>query len=277
MQISIVIPSFNQGVYIGETIKSILDQKEKDVEIIIVDNKSTDKTKEILEKYKNQIKIISEKDRGQTDAINKGMEMAKGDILAYLNSDDYYEPGSLKTVREFFRDNTEAKIIYGQGKLVDEKGRMIRMYKTEHPTLDSLFRECVISQPTVFMRREVFEKIGEFDTNLNYAMDYDYWIRVGKKYRFHYIDRILASTRIHPKSKTAQSEKVFEGILKVLKKNYGKVSDEAVFNYAFVKERSSVRRIKAAFETYRHYKQLPRKKGFIFFGRLMKSLLLKKG
>lgn len=277
MQISIVIPSFNQGVYIGETIKSILDQKEKDVEIIVVDNKSTDKTKEILEEFKNQIKIISERDRGQTDAINKGMRIAKGDVLAYLNSDDYYETGALKSVKKFFNKDRDAKIIYGQGRLVDEKGRMIRMYKTEHPTLDSLFRECVISQPTVFMRREVFEKIGEVDTNLNYAMDYDYWIRVSKKYRFHYIDQILASTRIHTKSKTAQSEKVFEEILKVLKKNYGRVSDEAVFNYAFVKERSSVRRIKAAFETYRHYKQLPRKKGFIFFGRLIKSLLLKKG
>lgn len=276
MLLSIIIPSFNQAQFIEETLKSVLNQNYKNKEIIVVDNLSTDDTPKILKKYQEKIKVIREEDNGQSEAINKGFRMSRGDILAYLNSDDLYEKETLRIVADFFKENKKAKIVYGVGKFIDEKGKFLGYYNTREPTLENLFKECVVSQPTVFMRKEVYQDIGPFDENLHFAMDYDYWIRVAKKYQFYFINKPLASTRLHQKSKTAQSENVFEEILKVIKKNYGRLSDEAIFNYAYVKEKDYLRRILQAIKLYFKYNQLPTLKGLKYFGILFKSFLFKK-
>jgi glycosyltransferase involved in cell wall biosynthesis len=275
MNISVIIPSYNQGKFIETAIKSILGQKYDQTEIIVVDNESTDETRELLKKYSSKIKAIIEKDKGQTNAINKGFKLAKGDILAYLNADDVYEPIAFRYVVNFFKKNPQAKIVYGKGKFIDEKGKFLGYYKTNTPSLENLFKECVISQPTVFMRREVYDNVGLFDEGLNYTMDYDYWIRVAKKYEFYFIDEVLASTRLHNNTKTATAqEKIFFEILTVLKKNYGKVSDEAVFNYAYVKGKNNFEKIKEALKIYFKYRQFPTKTGLKHFGILLKKLIL---
>lgn len=280
MQFSIITPSLNQSQFIEETLKSVASQTYKNYEHIIIDGGSTDNTIKILKKYKkiypDKITWISEKDKGQTEAINKGFKMAKGEILAYLNSDDIYAKDTLKIVADFFKKNPQAKIFYGKGGFIDENGNFLGYYKTQSPTLENLFKECVISQPSVFMKRELYEEIGSFDESLNYAMDYDYWIRIAKKYQFYFIDKVLSYTRLHKNTKTNQSEKVFKEILKVLKKNYGKVSDEAVFNYAYVKSKNNFGKIKEALKIYFKYQQFPRIVGLRHFGILVKGLFSSK-
>jgi len=273
---SIITPSLNQSQFLKQTIKSIQNQTYKNFEHIVVDGGSTDGTVEILKKYRGKIKWISEKDKGQTDAINKGLRMAKGDILAYLNSDDLYEKDTLETVANFFFNNKKAMIVYSKAKFIDEKGKFLGYYPTREPTLKNLFKECVISQPTVFFRRKLLSEIGYFDESLNYTMDYDYWIRVAKKYRFYFIDKVLASTRLHKETKTSKDKiKVFEEILKVLKKNYGKVSDEAVFNYAYLLAKNPKEVMKEAIKVYKKYNQLPGLTGIKYFLIFSKQVFLK--
>lgn len=271
------MPSFNQGEFIEKAILSILSQDYKVKELIIVDNQSTDKTNDILLKYSKQITVLQEKDNGQTEAINKGLKTAKGDILAYLNSDDIYEKNTFKIVDDYFIKHPNVKIVYGVGRFIDEKGKFAGYYKTKSPTLENLFKECVISQPTVFMRREIYETIGPLDENLDYTMDYDYWIKVAKKYKFSFINKPLASTRLHKNSKTSsQSEKVFKEILAVLKNNFGKVSDEAVFNYSYIAGRTALKKIKQAISIYIKYCQFPKKVGQKHILILIKSIFKKR-
>jgi len=231
-KISIVIPSFNQRKFIERTIESLLEQKYKDLEIIVVDGGSTDGTVEILKKYGGKIKWISEKDNGQTEAINKGMRMAKGEIMTYLNSDDTYEIGTLNIVAKYFEDNPRAMIVYGKGRHIDENDRYINDYPSENVDGNVLKIKCPICQPTVFWRRELWEEIGDFDEKLDFAMDYQYWLRVAEKYDFDFIDEYLANTRLHSDTKTlSQQEKVAEEIIKVHKNLFGKVNDGWILNY----------------------------------------------
>lgn len=232
MKISIVVPSYNQSKFIGRTIDSVLDQKYKEVEVIVVDGGSRDGTVEILKKYGDKIKWISEKDKGQTEAINKGMKMATGTIMAYLNSDDTYEPDALDKVAEYFDKNPKVMIVYGKGRHIDENDKYINDYPTEKVNRNILRTKCPICQPTVFWRRELWEKIGDFDEKLNYAMDYQYWLRVVEKYDFYFIGEYLANTRLHEETKTlSQKEKVAEEIINVHKNLFGRVDDRWILNY----------------------------------------------
>lgn len=231
-KISIIIPSYNQRCFIEKTIKSVLDQKYIDVEIIVIDGGSRDGTVEILKKYGDKIKWISEKDNGQTEAINKGMRMAIGEIMAYLNSDDTYETDTLNVVSKYFEENPTAMIIHGKGRHIDENDKYINDYPTEKVDKNILKTKCPICQPTVFWRRELWEKIGDFDEKLNYAMDYQYWLRVAEKYNFDFVDEYLANTRLHEETKTlSQKEKVAKEIIMVHKNLFGKVDDRWILNY----------------------------------------------
>lgn len=232
MKFSVVIPSFNQGKFIERTIESVLGQKYKDVEIIVVDGGSTDGTVEILKKYGDKIKWVSKKDNGQTEAINKGMKMATGEIMAYLNSDDTYEKDTLNTVANYFEKNTGAMIVYGKGRHIDGNDKYINDYPTEKVDVNVLKIKCPVCQPTVFWRRKLWEDVGDFNEKLNYAMDYQYWLRVAEKYDFYFIDEYLANTRLHEETKTlSQKETVAEEIIEVHKNLFGKVDDGWILNY----------------------------------------------
>ncbi len=210
MKISIITPSFNQAQYIEQTIQSVLSQKgDFHLEYIIIDGGSTDATLDILKKYTGKISWTSEKDRGQSDAINKGFKKATGDIIGWLNSDDLYEPDTLNNVARFFKKNPAVKWVYGKCRIIDEKNREIRRGVTFYKNLllrkysyNKLLAENFISQPAVFFRREILDDIGYLDLNQHIVMDYDFWLRIGKKHPAGVINKYLASFRWYTDSKS---------------------------------------------------------------------------
>lgn len=207
-KISIITPSCNQGKFIRQTIDSVLSQDYPNLEYIVIDGQSNDNTLDILKSYGNRIKWISEKDNGQTEAINKGIKMSSGEIIAYLNSDDYYLPETLFTIGNYFMTHEECMWLTGDYEIVNEKGETIQSYICWYKKLlrnfSSYWIFCVanfIIQPSTFWRRNIVNKIGYFDDNLHYEMDYDYWLKIWKKYQLHILPYRLSAFRIHSASK----------------------------------------------------------------------------
>lgn len=211
----IVTPSYNQAQFIRQTIDSVLAQKKVTVEYWVIDGKSTDKTAKVLRSYGKKIKWVSEKDRGQTDAINKGIKKFSAPasdtnyIFAYINSDDYYLPGALAKVARAFQTHPEKAWLVGDCQIINEKGIMIqnpvRWYKK---LLRYVLSQPVllignpIPQPAVFIRWEAVQKVGLFNTKLRYVMDYEYWLRLFAKWGAPLVlDESLAAFRIHGLSK----------------------------------------------------------------------------
>jgi len=212
MKASIITPSYNQAQFVERTILSVLNQDYPDIEYIVMDGGSTDGTVDILKKYSERIAWISEKDHGQSDAINKGLRMATGEIVAYLNSDDTYEPNAISRVVEFFQKNPEQRWVCGKCKIVDECGREIRkpitFYKNfllRNYSYKKLLTENFISQPSTFWKTELLAEIGYFNENEHLCMDYEYWLRIGQKYPAGVIDEYLASFRYYTSSKSGSA------------------------------------------------------------------------
>ena len=204
MKFSIITPSYNQGDYIEETILSILNQDWEDIELIVMDGGSQDCTVDILNKYEGKIIWCSEPDNGQTDAINKGLRICTGDIIAYLNSDDTYERGVFRLVAEYFAAHPETEMVFGDINHIDPESNIIETLSPGPLDLEEYLRaNFYLPQPTVFIRRRVFEEIGFFDDTLNLGMDLDYWLRVVLKFRIDYIPKVLANARIYPEAKSS--------------------------------------------------------------------------
>jgi glycosyltransferase involved in cell wall biosynthesis len=231
--ITVVTPSYNQGAFIEETIQSVLSQTDVSLEYLVMDGGSTDGTVKILEKYAGRLEFVSEKDKGQTDAINKGLHRSHGKIVAYLNSDDVYLRGAVGKAVRFLGDHPEFAMVYGEGYHVDIHGKIMERYYTEPFDYRRLAEICFICQPTVFLRRELLSTIGYFNAGLNYCMDYDYWMRVGKQYAVGYIPEYLALSRIHSEGKTLSKQLPFHAeILRTVKNHYGYVPWRWVAAYA---------------------------------------------
>jgi len=202
--VSIITPSFNKGSYIEETILSVLNQTYKNIEYIVIDAVSTDQTHSILRKYENDLQWISEPDKGQADAINKGWRMAKGDIIAYLNADDSYLPEAVATAVNYFSEHPDVGMVYGDGITTDEKGNNQHLEQCGDFNLKNLIcgRDDIL-QPSVFLRKEIFKTIGDVDIHLNLAMDLDYWIRIGLRYKIGYIQKPVSIAKIYPDAKSS--------------------------------------------------------------------------
>jgi glycosyltransferase involved in cell wall biosynthesis len=204
-RISIVTPSYNQGHFIEETIRSILLQRYPNLEYIVIDGGSTDGTLEIIKKYEPWISHwVSERDKGQSDAINKGFRIAHGEIIAWLNSDDTYHPDALGTVAEAFINDSSSAMIYGGCDIIDEYGAR----NTQYPSRDFDLKILItawnfIPQPATFFRRDAYESVGEVDVSLHYSMDRDLWIRIGRQFRTKRIEPVLANIRYYDDCKTA--------------------------------------------------------------------------
>jgi len=207
-KISIITPSYNQGQFIKETIDSVLSQNYPNLEYIVMDGGSTDDTISILKSYGGKIKWISKKDKGQTDAINKGLELATGDILAYLNSDDVMLSNTLNKIAKFFKENKNAAWVTGSYQIVDENSKIINSFAVKSKTLlrkipnkSTLLVANYIIQPSTFWRRSLVDEIGFFNESLHYCMDFDYWLRVIEKFKLYTLPDKLSSFRIHGNSK----------------------------------------------------------------------------
>jgi Glycosyl transferase family 2 len=233
--VSIVTPSYNQGHYIEETIQSVLNQDYPNLEYLVVDGGSSDNTVEILKKYEGCLTWISEKDQGQADAINKGFQMAKGAIVAWLNSDDTYLPGAVQTSVRYLEAHPEVGILYGEGYHIDADGEIIERYYTEPFDYQRLSEICFICQPTVFLRTEVIRTVGPLDITLDYCMDYEYWMRIAKRFRIGYLEKYLANSRLHLDTKTLSKRvEVHQETLQVVKRHYGQVPMRWINAYAHV-------------------------------------------
>jgi glycosyltransferase involved in cell wall biosynthesis len=233
--VSIVTPSYNQGHYIEETIQSVLNQDYPNLEYLVVDGGSRDNTVEILKKYEGRLTWISEKDQGQADAINKGFQMAKGAIVAWLNSDDTYLPGAVSTSVRYFEAHPEVGMLYGEGYHIDADGAILERYYTEPFDYQRLSEVCFICQPTVFLRTEVIRTVGPLDITLDYCMDYEYWMRIAKRFRIGYLEEYLANSRLHFDSKTLSKRlEVHRETLQVVKRHYGQVPMQWINAYAHV-------------------------------------------
>ena len=243
-KLSIITPSFNQASFIDRTIRSVLDQNYPSLEYIVVDGGSQDGTIDILKKYERRLKWISEKDEGQADAINKGILMATGDIIAYLNSDDVYEPGALQRVAEYFAAHPEAMWLTGKCRIIDEYDReirgMITAYKNfllRHYSYEMLLVTNPISQPATFWRRGLVREFGLFDINEHLVMDYEYWLRIGRRYSPGILNGYLARFRVHGRAKTVSTNfSNFKQELAVAKKYSGSITVRVLHyaNYAII-------------------------------------------
>ena len=207
--ITIVTPSLNQGSFIEATIASVLSQKYPRLEYIIADGSSTDNTLDVLKKYSEVVKWYSKKDNGQTEAINNGMRMATGDIVAYLNADDILLPGSLFLVAEIFAKQKNIQWLTGQCRIIDENGKDIRPIIALYKNLllysrsdRGLLVTNYISQPATFWRRSLMEQCGLLDESLHYVMDYEYWLRLWKTAPPFILHKALAGFRVQSNSKT---------------------------------------------------------------------------
>lgn len=206
MKFSIITPSYNQARFITDTIESVFKQTYSNIEHIVVDGCSTDDTSKILDKYTGILeRVIIENDDGQADAINKGIKHARGDIIAYLNSDDYYFRNTLELVSTYFNNHPDVDVVYGDCVFTDENGQFIR-YFSEISDYDKdrlLNYSDFIMQPATFWRKSVYEKYGPFNVDLHYGFDWAFWCELAKNgCRIERVPYILAANRVHTRTKT---------------------------------------------------------------------------
>jgi glycosyltransferase involved in cell wall biosynthesis len=222
MKVSVIVPSYNQARYLSATLDSVFSQTDADVELIVKDGGSDDGSIEVLRARTESFQWTSQQDGGQTDAINQGLRESTGEIVAYLNSDDIYLPGALAIVTEYFRRHPRCEILYGDAHHLHADGSYMETYPTERWDYPRLLKVCYLCQPAVFWRRSVMEKFGVFDERLSFAMDYEYWLRVGAKVSFSRLKgQFLAGSRLHQETKTlGQRIKVHREIVQVVQR-YG--------------------------------------------------------
>jgi len=246
MKVSVITPSFNQGTFIQRTLQSVRMQSGVDIEHIIFDGGSTDETLAILRCFGGGIRWISEKDKGQTDAVNKGIRATDGEIIGWLNSDDIYYPGAISRVVAYFDAHPEVDIIYGMADHINLNDVEFEVYPTERWNFARLKEACFICQPAAFFRRRVVEKYGLLDDRLHYCMDYEYWLRLGKSgVKFAYLEEKLAGSRLYAENKTLGSRvRVHSEINDVHKALFGSVPERWVWNYAQAVVEEKIDRVK---------------------------------
>lgn len=200
--VSIVTPSYNQGKYLEDTIRSVLGQDYPNLEYIIVDGASTDGSQDLIRKYADRLAWwVSEKDSGQAEAINKGLSRATGEIIAWLNSDDTYLPGTILAAVNAFQENPETVLVYGNMLAVDEHGETINLLRYRQLSLEDLLCFQIIGQPAVFFRRKALERAGGLDPTYHFMLDHHLWLRIAIQGPTLYVNETWAAARYHSEAK----------------------------------------------------------------------------
>jgi len=207
--VSIVTPSFNQARYLEAAMKSVFAQEYPRLEYIVVDGGSTDGSADIIKRYEHKLAWwVSEKDKGQTDAINKGFARARGDILAWLNSDDTYEPGAVNSAVQALQAHPEAGMVYANCNFINEGGQVIGKFGAAQTDYRRLREGYVhIPQQSMFFRAGLWKQLGPLDPSFYFAMDYDLWTRIAARMQLKYIaDQTWANFRLHTSGKTIAAD-----------------------------------------------------------------------
>ncbi len=248
--VTIVTPSYNQVSYLDETIQSVLNQDYRNVEYIIVDGASTDGSIDLIKRYDNRIsKWISEGDRGQTDAINKGFSLARGEIIGWLNSDDTLLPRAVSEAVQFLVENPAVGLVYGEANYINGYSKVIGKFPAAQTTLKKLQRGYVhIPQQASFFRKSLWDQVGPLDPSYYFAMDYDLWVRLASVSEIKYLPRIWANFRLHADAKTISADdRCWPEMLRVHYRNGGSWFSQIVLKYY-------LRKIVAPFVNYRRRK-----------------------
>ena len=223
--VSIVIPSYNQARFLESTICSVLEQDYPNLEVILVDGGSTDGSLEIIHHYLERFSWwVSENDKGHADALNKGFSHAKGEILAWLNSDDTYCLGAISDAISILQANPDVGMVYGNADLTDEKGKVIGSFASRQTDYRKLLRGSVhIPQATTFFRTDLWRQVGPLSLSLFFAFDYDLWVRLAKISKLLYVPRVWANFRLHADGKSIlNDDKCYPDMLKVYARERGK-------------------------------------------------------
>jgi glycosyltransferase involved in cell wall biosynthesis len=206
--VTIVTPSYNQAAFLEATIRSVLEQDYPRIEYFIIDGGSTDGSVDIIQHYSDRLAgWVSERDQGQTDAINKGFARANGSILAWLNSDDTYQPGAVREAVDYLQAYPDAGMVYGDGNFIDEHGRVIGRFPSAQTDLQKLRRGYVhVCQQSAFFRADLWRAVGPLDPSFYFAMDYDLWVRLASRAPLVYLPRTWANFRLHSDAKTINAD-----------------------------------------------------------------------
>jgi glycosyltransferase involved in cell wall biosynthesis len=231
--VSIVTPSLNMGRFLEQTIQSVLTQDYPRIEYVVMDGGSRDETLSILDRYSGGLRYESRADHGAADAIRRGFDGTRGEILAYLNADDVYLPGTVSAAVRALEQNRDVDVVYGDALWIDAAGAHIGRYPTRDFEGGELARECFICQPAAFMKRSSYDAVGGVDPSLHYTFDYDLWLRLARRHRFLHLPQILAESRMHSGNKTIGSRrKVLRETIDTVRANTGSAGFGHVYAYA---------------------------------------------
>ena len=210
MLVSIVTPSYNQAAFLEQTIRSVLEQDYPEIEYWVMDGGSQDGSVDIIRKYAGRLAgWVSEKDSGQADAINKGFARAAGDVIAWVNSDDYYLPGTIRAVVETFQRNPACGLVYGDVISINGTGEPINLMRYQPWGLEGLMQFHILGQPAVFMRRSVQMQAGMLDPTFHYMLDHHLWLRMAMRAPVMYVPEPWAAARYHAQAKNIAQAAAF--------------------------------------------------------------------
>lgn len=275
--VSIVTPSFNQGQFLEQTIRSVVEQDYSYIEYIVMDGGSTDNSLEVIQRYADRLSYWeSQPDRGQAHAINKGLQRATGDILGWLNSDDVLLPDTVRLVVETFEQHPEADVVYGRLERVDAQGQPVPTPELPKDRVvfgkELVIGECVVNQPGSFWRRSIQERsleieflpvLGPLDESLRYVMDYEYWIRLALAgAQFIHLPQVVARFRLSSESKTvSQSARMAEEQWRVLERLLATPDLPARLGLSFPRVKRQARRTFATIALHASYGCLKQRDG----------------
>jgi glycosyltransferase involved in cell wall biosynthesis len=251
-RISVVTPSLNQGSFLEGNIRCVLEQGYPDLEHIVIDGGSTDETLEVLRRHEH-VRWISERDRNMTEALNKGFRMATGEIIAWLNVDDRYPPGTLDLVARELGPDSPHRVLMGDA----HYDNRIRGTEYVNPGRPFTYPEAVrwwkgpyfLNQPAIFFRRSVLDEVGYLDESLDHAMDYEFFVRLSRRHRFHYVPEVLAEVIYHPACKTADLGPAHAEALEVSRRHWGRRG--SLRYYRFWSSHAAERALQGAYTAHR--------------------------
>ncbi|OGX08664.1 MAG: hypothetical protein A2Z88_10335 [Omnitrophica WOR_2 bacterium GWA2_47_8] len=202
--VSAIIPTFNRAKLVCETIDSVLAQTYPNIEIIVVDDGSSDNTEEVLKKYGNKVRYLKQDNKGNSAARNYGFKVSRGEYIGFLDDDDLWLPSKIEEEVKFLQDHSDLGFVYCGTYLIDLEGKITgqrTIWEEEDATFARLYRGNIIISPSIsLIRRDCLKDVGYYDEGLYQSSDYDMWIRLARKYKFVYLDKILAKYRVHEKS-----------------------------------------------------------------------------